>query len=342
MHKTLLAAAAAAVLSVSVPAQVELNEIYASHAGTDTQEFIELEGTPGLALTNYVVLIVEGDGAGAGILDRAWDLSSFTMPADGFFVLGDTAVPNVDLSIGTSDTSENGTETIYLVRANNATDLATLLASLNTQLDPDADLVTTIPTLATIVDHIGMTDGGATDKIFDSARVIGPDGTFFPAGIYRGNDAKNDWCNNYLDFDNVANLKQTRTPGVANVICCHPDQGSTQGPGTLQLCLCGGPFIPANALDLVIGGGSPSDPGVLILSDTFGGFPFLGATIGPLPILLSIPITLNGSGGLLVANFYGHNGSLAGLTAYLQVLVVTNVSPLALGGSNTVKLVFLP
>jgi hypothetical protein len=257
-------------------------------------------------------------------------------------VLGDTAVANVDLVVGTQDTIENGTDTFYLVLANNAADLATLLGKLNTNVDLDGDLVTDIGPLATIVDIIGLSDGGATDRIYDGARTIGPDGTFLPAGIYRGNDAKDDWCNNYLDFDPAVNLRQPRTPGTANVICCHPDEGSTQGPGTVQLCLCGGPFIPSNPLDLVVSGAAPNQGGVLIVSDMFAGFPFLGATIGPLPFLLSIPITMDANGEKLVANFYAHNGSLAGLTAYLQILVVDTVVPLALGGSNTVKLVFLP
>jgi hypothetical protein len=319
-----------------------LNEIYASHSGTDNQEFIELRGEPGVPMTNLMVLIVEGDGTGAGILDRAWDLSSFIWPPDSFFVLGDTAVPGKDLDIGASDRIENGTETIYLVRANSPGDVAAILALLNTNIDPDADLVTTIPTLATILDIIAMSDGGVGDRVYDGARAIGPDGSNFPAGIYRGNDAKNDWCNNYLDFDVALNARQPRTPGNPNVLCCHPDQGSTQASGIVQLCLCGGPFVSANPLDLVVRGATANQPGVLVLSDMFVGVPFLGAIIGPLPFLASFPITMDANGERLLPNFYSHNGSLAGLTAYVQIIVLEAVSPLALGSSNTVRLVFLP
>jgi hypothetical protein len=61
---------------------VHLNEIYASHSGTDTLEFIELVGPPGSSLTGYLVLIVEGEGAAAGTLDRAWDLTGFFRAAE--------------------------------------------------------------------------------------------------------------------------------------------------------------------------------------------------------------------------------------------------------------------
>src|SRR6185369_9488736 len=42
-------------------AQVAMNEIYASMAGTDTSEYYELIGTPGTSLTGYMLLVVAGD-----------------------------------------------------------------------------------------------------------------------------------------------------------------------------------------------------------------------------------------------------------------------------------------
>lgn len=320
-----------------------LNEIYASHSGTDTLEFIELRGEPGVPMTNLMVLIVEGDaGTTLGVLKRAWDLSSFVMLPDGIFLLGDSAVPGIDLDIGAQDRIENGSETFYLVRANGPAEVGALLAAVGTNVDPDLDLVTTIPTLAEVLDIIAMVDTGASDQVYDGARALGPDGSNFPAGIFRGNDSKDDWCNNFLDFDPAINLRQTRTPGNPNVLCCHPDQGATQGPGIVQLCLCGGPFVSANPLDLVITGAQPNQGGILVLSDTFVGVPFLGAQIGPLPFLVSIGITTDANGARTVPNFFGHTGALAGLTAYAQVIVLDTISPLALGGSNTVRLVFLP
>ena len=91
--------------------EVYLNEIYASHAGTDDQEMIELIGTPGMSLDGYAVAIVEGQDPSDGILDGLWDLSGYAMPGDGYFVLGNTAVTTLDLDIGADNIIENGTET---------------------------------------------------------------------------------------------------------------------------------------------------------------------------------------------------------------------------------------
>jgi hypothetical protein len=203
---------------------LHINEIYASHSGTDDQEFIELIGVPGQDLTGVMVLVVEGDGAGAGTLDRAWDLTGFVMPADGYFVLGNTAVANLDLDIGSDNAIENGTETFYLVRTSNT---AAVVAALGTSVDPDGDGVSSIPCVVDdVLETVAMVDSGvfAADRVYDHALVnaLGPDGTFFPAGIFRGGDYPSDWCAAFLDFDVVANLAEPRTPGGPNGPCPTP------------------------------------------------------------------------------------------------------------------------
>lgn len=224
---------------------VQLNEIYASHTGTDTVEFIELIGTPGMTLDDVVVVIVEGDGptGGRGTVDRVWDLSGLDIPGDGYFVLGDTAVPNVDFNIGTSDRIENGTETFYLLT--NA-DGAGLTGLLSTDLDGDDDGFydsTAIGDYGTIQDLVAMVDSGitaaepGTDRVYDGAEIRGPDGTFFPSGIYRGPNVSLDWpsgwATTFLNFDpaTIGGTAPDRpTPGEANI----PE------PATLALLSLGG------------------------------------------------------------------------------------------------------
>ena len=216
-------AAALAIFTLAATAHaqdvINLNEIYASHAGTDDQEFVELQGTPGMSLDYKMVLIVEGDSTGAGTLDRAWALTG-AMPVDGYFVLGVDLVPNLDLNIGTDNAIENGTETFYLVDAVDQAGVDAVTALLGTNVDLGGG-VTSIPTVATIIDIIGMIDGGypATDQIYDGADMRGPDGTYFPPGIFRGADYPNDWCDTWLDYDDDANLDRPRTPGTANSTC---------------------------------------------------------------------------------------------------------------------------
>ncbi len=201
---------------------LHINEIYASHTGTDDQEYVELVGPPNMPLDNYLILIVEGDGSVAGTLDRAWDLTGLTIPASGYFVAGDTAVANVNLVTGTSNTIENGTETFYLVQHS---DPAAIVAMVGSDVDPEDDGITTLRCVVdTILETCAMTDGGGGDRVYDGAEAntLGPDGSYFPAGIFRGDDFPNPWCGDWLDYDDVVNLAEPRTPGAANSPCNNP------------------------------------------------------------------------------------------------------------------------
>jgi hypothetical protein len=178
---------------------------------------IELLGSG--SLDNIMVLIVEGDGAGAGTLDRAYNLTGNSIGGSGYFVLGTTdGGATVDFSIGANNAIENGTETFYLLDAASPAAVTALVA---TDLDADNDGTydaTTIASLGTILDIVAMTDGNVGDLVYDSAPTRGPDGSgFFPAGIFRTGNYPGDWCNAaFLDFDDVANLNVPRTPGAAN------------------------------------------------------------------------------------------------------------------------------
>ena len=56
---------------------VLLNEILASHTGTDDTEFLELYGIPGTSLDGLSLIIVEGDAFAAGTIDRRIDFKPF-------------------------------------------------------------------------------------------------------------------------------------------------------------------------------------------------------------------------------------------------------------------------
>ncbi|NUP97310.1 MAG: hypothetical protein HUU28_14205 [Planctomycetaceae bacterium] len=276
--RTTLAACAAlvALQTSSFAQQLYLNEIYADQVSTDIYEFIELKGPAGTSLDNHLVLIVEGDfstSGNHGKLKKAWDLTGYTIPASGFFVLGDsglnasTSAPATpDFIIGTSNSIENGSQTIYLVDAGNPTNVATLVAEAAAvaQLDPDGDQITTIPTVATILDLVGMVDSGflATtnpDRIYDGAIVMGPDvatppSVFNPAGIFRGSDAPNGWCDKFLDFNEANNTTEPRTPGAANSVCpvafsvtSYCTAGTTTNGCTATMGFTGAPLLSLGA-----------------------------------------------------------------------------------------------
>ncbi|MCC7014190.1 MAG: hypothetical protein IT454_16650 [Planctomycetes bacterium] len=231
--------ALAATQAVGLAQQIYLNEIYASHSGTDFYEFIELKSAPNRSLDNIVVLIVEGDWSATsneGTLDRVWDLTGYSTDANGYFLLGDTnlamgaASMAPDFDIGLQDRLENGTNTFYVVDAGSAANVAALVAANGTDVDPDLDGITIIPTLSTILDSLGLVDGGINqvppafpDVVYDSAPIAGPDGVgtgaFLPGGVFRGLDAPNGWCADFLDFNEPGNQFEPRTPKAQNSVC---------------------------------------------------------------------------------------------------------------------------
>ena len=249
--RTSIALAALAFVSAPVVAQttsLHLNEIYISHIGADDMEYVELIGTKNMKLTGYIILVVEGDGTSAGKLDRAWDLSASTMPSDGFFVLGDSGVSTVDQKFGTLTSIENGTDTIYLVLSR---DPSKVIKLIGTNLDPDGNLKTTIPTVATIIDIIAVRDKDTSDKVYDGATTIGPDGTFLPAGIYRPGNYPNKWCATaFLDFNDVLNTAAPRTPGAGNVKCIAASAKATGSSCKTLAGTKGGPVLSAGDPEL--------------------------------------------------------------------------------------------
>ncbi len=170
---------------------VLINEVLASHTGTDDTEYIELYGTPGTSLDGLSLIVVEGDASGLGTIDRRLDFGpSDILGSNGFYLVGNPAglaanygvAPNV--AIG-NDYLENSSLTVALVET----------ASITGNSVSGSEVVR---------DAVALTDGGAGDAFFFGAPVIGPDGTFFPAGARRvtdgvDTDAAADWV--LSDFD---------------------------------------------------------------------------------------------------------------------------------------------
>ena len=176
-----------------------INEVLASHIGTDDTEFIEISGTARASLEGLSLIVVESDaGTSNGQIDRRIDFtSSDLIKENGFYLIGN---PNglaqnygilPDFIIG-DNFLENSSLTIALVET----------ASLAGSGVAGAEVV---------IDTVAITDGGAGDSFFFNAPVIGPDGSFFPAGVRRATDfvdtdAASDW--EISDF----NLGSANTP----------------------------------------------------------------------------------------------------------------------------------
>ena len=91
---------------------VVINEIDADQSGTDGTSFIELYGTAGASLTGYTLVLYNGSNDQSY---RAFDLDGLSLDANGYFVLGNSTVPNVDFSTGiTGDFLQNGADAVAL------------------------------------------------------------------------------------------------------------------------------------------------------------------------------------------------------------------------------------
>ncbi|WP_413165990.1 endonuclease/exonuclease/phosphatase family protein [Capilliphycus salinus ALCB114379] len=152
-----------------------INEVYASHTGTDNTEFIEFFGTPGTSLDGLSLIVVEGDSGISGTIDAKIDFNSTNIIGEnGFFLVGNptglAANYGVDPNLDISDNFlENSSLTVALVETSSISG-------------------TSVTGNEMVLDSVALTDGGAGDTFFFDAPVIGPDGSFFPAGARRVTD----------------------------------------------------------------------------------------------------------------------------------------------------------
>ena len=103
---------------VGVPS-VKINEVYYDTPSTDIHTFTELFGTPGLSLDGFSLVGVNGNG---GATYATIDLTGYTIPQDGFFVIGqDTGVANVDLVNSLADW-QNGPDNVVLMNGADTVD----------------------------------------------------------------------------------------------------------------------------------------------------------------------------------------------------------------------------
>ncbi len=132
--------------------QIFINEIDADQTGTDTEEFIELKGTPGASLDGYVVVLFNGSDDLS--YNDAFDLDGKTLDANGFFILANTAlVTGTDIDMGADNALQNGADAVTIFQADgtdfpNDTPIPATLTNLidvlvyGTSDDDDPELLT--------------------------------------------------------------------------------------------------------------------------------------------------------------------------------------------------------
>lgn len=198
-------AALIALPALSLPAAAQnpvINEVLGSTTGSDS-EYVELYGAVGTPLGGLSIIVVESDDqSNNGAIDFRIDLGADARIGDnGFFLLGNTTAaaqygvtPNLELP---ANAIENSSYTIALIETD----------SISGTVATDS---------ITIIDAVGVTDGETAAFFAFDAPVVGPDGTFLPAGVIRAQDGVDtdtaaDWI--LADFNN-GSPPNSPTPGT--------------------------------------------------------------------------------------------------------------------------------
>ena len=211
------------------PQPLLIDKVLGSTTGSDT-EFVELTGQPGQSLNGYSLIIVESDDiADNGSIDARFDFTAdHTIGDNGHFLIGNDLVattygvtPN---AIIPQNFIENSSYTVALVET----------ASLSGGAVAGGEVV---------IDAVGVSDGETGESFAFGAPVVGPDGSFLPAGAIRvesgvDTDQASDFT--FADFGNdpavnqpVAGTYET-SPDQYRAVKIHEVQGVTDlADGTL-------------------------------------------------------------------------------------------------------------
>ncbi len=201
MKQQLFAAFAPLALASLAQAQVTLSELGVDLPSTDNgQEFVELAGVPGTSLAGYFLLLVEGDGTGAGTLDAAYNLGSYALGANGVLLIRDSATvlqpaPAQQSQVVVFDFNpdmENGSTSFLLGFGTPP--------AVGTDLDSDNDGVLNAGALATftVVDAVALVENDGASNVGYADDVggtnLGPFANFNADTAYRTYNADGSAC----------------------------------------------------------------------------------------------------------------------------------------------------
>ncbi len=188
----------------------EINEFVFNHVGTDTNEYIEVEGPPATSLAGDTLVVLDGDGGEQGVVDNV--IAVGTTNAAGYWV-----TPFLTNQL------QNGSQTLLLVSGNTAT--------VGEKLDPaHTGTLATVPWTA-VLDGVAVSAGGASDLFytpvvltpnFDGQNNVVGGASRIPDGTSTG--SVSDWERNDFNLAGLPGKASTpaagdalNTPGATNV-----------------------------------------------------------------------------------------------------------------------------
>ncbi len=208
-----------APVPVQTTADPLINEFVANHTGSDTFEFVEVNGDASTDYSTFAVIQIEGNGGMPGVIDSVFDVG--TTSADGYWT---TAF--------LSNVIENGTMTLLLVE--------NFTGSVGDDVDTDDDGAPDVTPWDRVVDGVAVTDRATPGDLTYADVTLAPNFDQIivtPGGASRIPDATDtdmvaDWTRN--DFDGaglhgfVGTLDEREalnTPDAENRT--EPDDGGT-------------------------------------------------------------------------------------------------------------------
>ncbi len=189
---------------------VKINEIRIDQPSGDNDEYFELKGTANASLNGLSYLVI-GDGTGgSGVIEAVVDLSSQTIPADGFFVAAENTFT---LGAGIVDFET----TLNFEKDDNVTHLLVqgFSGALNDDLDTDNNGTLDVTPWTTELDRIALVKEAnppTNNEYHYGPPSIGPNGEFVPGHAYVCADTS-EWGIGGFD------LGTDDTPGAANANC---------------------------------------------------------------------------------------------------------------------------
>jgi hypothetical protein len=237
-----------------------INEVVANHVGTDTNEYIEIFGSPTTDYSTYRVLQIEGDAnSNIGTVISA-------------SVLGTTDASGIFVTPFLNNVLQNGTGTFLLVQG--------FTGTVGQDLDTDNDGVFEATPWGRLVDSVAFGDGGTGDVAYSSV-VLGPGFGGFatsPGGASRvpnGVDTNSvaDWAVNDFNLAGIPGFSGTVTPGTV-----------LNTPGALNSLLAATPTVSVAATDATATEGAAGD-----------GLTFTFTRTGDLSQALTVDYTLGGT-----------------------------------------------
>ncbi len=188
---------------------VVINELRISSQGgsDDSSNFVEIFGAEGTSLDGVSLVVLSGEFE-PGQVDFAFDLSGVTLDEDGVVL-----VANADIAtaIPQAQTEDNDLIASFDFFGSPSSFLLVdgFTGAQGDDLDADND-GTLDSNIGTIIDSVSLVDGDATPDQNYSDTVIGPDGSFTPAGAARVVDGTGDF--QPLAFNDLS----ADTPGTSN------------------------------------------------------------------------------------------------------------------------------